>query len=177
MDNFSNEISYEIKRPKSLNNLNPLLIKQLKDQGSEVRFFRMKNTNIAASKINPIIKLFNKKKISRQQLINGMRYQSMFERSNRSSLSKPSYDGTPISNTGKVNQRVPSNIQLEATQFVKETRMMLADTQHSQPKDKKYLEILKLALELQRSINHIEKALGVNHKLIEERIEYICEII
>src|SRR3990167_6297412 len=98
MHAFFSEVVNEINAPKlNYQNLSPSAINQIKRSGSEVKLYLMKNTNIGAARVNPILKLFQFQKLTREEYVAACRYQRAHEIAQISHHARPSYDGTSIS--------------------------------------------------------------------------------
>lgn len=176
MDSFYKEVVKEIKKPKNFNNnLNNKLLRNLEEQGCEVKRFLMKNTNIGAAIQNPIVKLYrNKTLLTNEEFCAALNYQRSLELADKTNHSKPSYDGTAISSgSNKVTDRSPGDMQIRASKFIYDIELKI---RKEDPK-LKLRQILHLIFEKQRSVRFTEGLIGLNHKTIEKRIKAICKIL
>lgn len=140
-----------------------LLFIRLEEEGVEIeKVDRIQN------KVNPLERLFEKKKLTREELRAGKDYQFNYALSNLSNHARPSYDSLGGSAKPRDFHRKDSQVRAAA-------RVLLAKTEVS--KQFGLLPILLNLFEKEKSINWCEKNLGVNHKLIEERVKQICNIL
>lgn len=193
MDHFFSEVSYQIHHPKAKNNnLNKKAISQIENSGVKVNFYLMKNTNIGACRENPIVRLYEKKKLTRQEAVAALRYQQKYQFANVSHHARPSYDGTPISAVStKKSEPTPSQKQIDADGYVTSIKSLLATRSGARQikgfkkngskaiftRDLKLPEILTCVFEREIAIRNVEHILGINHNLIEDRIAEICQIL
>lgn len=142
-----------------------LLFVRLEEQGIEIeKVERIQN------KVNPLERLFEKKKLTREELRAGKDYQFNYALSNLSNHARPSYDSL-----GGGASAEPRDFHRKDSQVRAAARVLLAKTEVS--KQFGLLPILLNLFEKEKSINWCEKNLGVNHKLIEDRVKEICNIL
>lgn len=142
-----------------------LLFVRLEEEGIEIeKVDRIQN------KVNPLERLFEKKKLTREELRAGKDYQFSYALANLSNHARPSYDSLGGGASAK-----PRDLRRKDSQVSAAARILLAKTEVS--KQFGLLPILLNLFEKEKSINWCEKNLGVNHKVIEERVKEICNIL
>jgi hypothetical protein len=151
--------SKEKKKEKSL------LFIRLEETGVEIE----KRGKIQ-NKVNPLERLFEKKKITRNELRAGKDYQFNHALANLSNHARPSYDSLSGGASGKLRNYERKDYQIRAS-----AKILLAKTEIS----KKFglLPILLNLFEKEKSVHWCEKNLGINHKVIESRAKEICNIL
>lgn len=200
MSDFYSEVSCAIEAlpSKAAHNLNIVLLLQKEKQGIDVKKFLMKNTLYAAVDESPLTALLNKGGLTQDEYRAGLKYCEYYEIAHISHHARPNYDGTPISSasTNFTKEKSLSDSQLNAASRVEKAQAAIAarnqprqvkefksfkDSKKSYRRvtttNKKYLELLELAFHQKIAIRAIEKKLGMNHSIVEERMQEICGIL
>lgn len=199
---FYGQVSHEIKQPqrlkiKSKHNLNFKALKQHQSLGVDVNIYKMMNGLVGAAIANPLEKLLKKGVLKQQEFGVASKYMSDYEAAHISHHARPIYDGTPISSASNnfSKEKFISQHQLSAAARVDNIRRAVVAA--SQPRqivgfksfkdtktnhrrvtrDKRLLEILESIFEKQISVRATEEQLGINHRIIEERVVEICIIM
>lgn len=142
-----------------------LLFVRLEEDGIETeKVGRIQN------KVNPLERLFEKKKLTRDELRAGKDYQFSYALANLSNHARPSYDSLGGGASAK-----PRDFHRKDSQIRAAARVLLAKTEVS--KQFGLLPILLNLFEKEKSINWCEKNLRTNHRIIEERVKEICNIL
>lgn len=174
--------------------LNKELLRQIESSGVDVEILLHDTRRIGARRANPLQRLFEKKKLTREEYVAATRYQFDFELSNLSHHARPSYDGSSISAAAsRASENTPKQSQLNATARVELVKRLVsvASRPHQidgfkefkSPHAKKFsrdlrlIEILELIFEKQITIREVETRLGINHSELPARIKKICEIL
>lgn len=175
------------RAPKS--QLNKCLIFQIEKDGVEVQIFKGSRPQyVGASKVNPLLRLFNDDKLSQQEFAAGCNYQSKWEESNKDGYSKPTliYQGLPDSaRSNKPSENTPTDKHLSASAFIFYVKRQISlherETQFINDTfkvvDLKLLPIIDEVFEKGKAIRNAEKSLGINHAFIEDRVKKICQIL
>ena len=187
---FYSEIAHEVHKPrKQNNNLNLRTIEQIRASGVEVKFYKMRNTNVGAARINPLDKLLDKGFLTQQEYCAGKQFQHDFEISNLDNFAKPSliYDGLPSSaRSTKSNDGEMSQYQINASRriYAIKAKLNLASnyaTHHKNGKFKiislKLPEILKYIFEEEMAIENAQTLLKLHRNAIKDRIKKVCQIL
>lgn len=142
-----------------------LLLVRLEEIGIETE-----KSGRITSRVNPLDKLFGSSEISKEEWIAGREYQKNYELANISNHARPAYDNWGTSRSTKLVEFAPKNYQIKAYSKITEAKLAIS-------KEYRLLEVLVHIFENQQSINHCEKILKTNHKIIKEKIKKICEIL
>jgi hypothetical protein len=142
-----------------------LLLVRLEEQGIET-----KKSGRITSRVNPLSKLYNSNDLSKEEYFAGKEYQKNYELANISNHARPSYDNWGTSKSTKITEYTLKNFQIKAYSRITEAKLEIS-------KEFRLLEILIHIFENQQSINYCEKKLGINHKIIKEKIKQICKIL
>jgi hypothetical protein len=132
-----------------------LLLVRLEEQGIET-----KKSGRITSRVNPLSKLYNSNDLTKEEYFVGKEYQKNYELANISNHARPT----------KITEYTPKNFQIKAYSRITEAKLEIS-------KEFRLLEILIHIFENQQSINYCEKKLGINHKIIKEKIKQICKIL
>lgn len=129
--------------------------------------------NIGISPVNPLKRLEEKKKLTKQQLKAALKYQYAYERANKINFARPSYN--EFTENNRNDKSLNFQESFEFSKYVAEQKNILAikDTINK----KRYLLILAVIFEKQISLRNAEKITKLNHKILEERIAEICDIL
>ena len=148
------------------------LVARLRESGVEYEEIKYKK-NIGISPKNPLQKLHEKNKITKQQLKAALKYQNCYEKSNKINFARPSYN--EFHEVNQNNKELNFQKSFEFSRYVAEQKNIIAikDTVNK----KRYLLILEVVFEKQISLRNAEKLVKLNHKIIEDRIVEICEIL
>jgi hypothetical protein len=177
--------------------LNLFLVRQIEAEGVEVKKFKgAREREQGVSRVNPLEKLFDDNKISREQFAVAENYQKKFAEANKSNHARPSliYSGLPRSAAStKPNEPTPADSHLKAANFCFYVKQKLATASAPRQIDgfknfktpgvKKFsrelrlIDILEKVFEEEKSIRSAELLLGINHAKIEDRIIKICDIM
>lgn len=178
-------LEYSRKLPKRLGNINHLLLIQIEREGVEVSTSNKKDSRIGASRVNPLERLYNDKKLTRQEYYAGTNYQKKFTESSRDGFAKPSliFDGLPDSaRSNKPSENTPSQERIEASRYVTriKTHLSLAANQkciNFKWVEQRYPEILEAIFEKEIAVRNVQKLTGINHYKVEDKVKEICEIL
>lgn len=142
-----------------------LLLVRLEESGIE-----MQKSGRITSRTNPLDKLFNNNELTKEEWSAGREYQKNYELANISNHARPGYDNWGTSKSTKITEYTPQNFKIRAYGKIAEAKLEIS-------KEYRLLEVLIHIFENQQSINHCEKILKTNHKIIKEKIKRICEIL
>lgn len=145
--------------------LNIHFLERLKEEGVSIQ-----KVGRITSKVNPIERLFEKGKLTREEFNEAKDYQFSYALSNLSNHARPSHNSLGGGDSGK-----PKDFHRKDSQIRAATKVLLAKTEIS--KHRGLLPILLHLFESERSVNWCEKNLHVNHALVEERVKKICNIL
>ena len=189
MRDFYLEAVHEIKHPKPLNNnLNKFTLRKLENEGSEIITYLMKNNNIGAAKKNPIVRLYEASKLTRDEFSAAENYQKRFEISQISHHARPVliYDGLSHSSaSSKSEEGGSSQSQIDAGRFIFKVKMALELKNHeTQYRNKKFQvvdlqlpQILESIFEKQQKSLYVQQALHLDRLTLQDRVKNICKIL
>jgi hypothetical protein len=142
-----------------------LLLVRFEESGIET-----KKSGKILSRVNPLDKLYTSSDLTKDEWLAGKEYQKNYELANISNHARPSYENWGTSKSTKITEFTPKNFQIKAYSKITEAKLEIS-------KEYRLLEILTHLFENQQSINHCEKLLKTNHKIIKEKIKKICKIL
>jgi hypothetical protein len=142
-----------------------LLLVRFEESGIET-----KKSGKILSKVNPIDKLYISADLTKEEWLAGKEYQKNYELANISNHARPNFENWGTSRSTKIIEFTPKNFQIRAYSKITEAKLQIL-------KEYRLIEILTHIFENQQSINHCEKLLKTNHKIIKEKIKKICEIL
>jgi len=177
------DIANEFKQfnRSSHNSLNIFALNQYVKSGVEIQTFGDRKGR-GMQKVNPLKKMFNNGALTVQQYKAAKNYQHNFELSNISHHARPSYDGSGVGSIAfKSKDTFYSDSQLNASNYIATTRNIILQHNHFRNKnnkivDRRYLEILELIFEKQKSVTKVEEAMKITKLVIERKAREICEI-
>lgn len=168
------------RKGKKPNVLNLWHITRLLEEGKEIVVFES-NRKRSVRQEHPAVSLFIKGILTKEELRAAEDYSMLYERSNISHHSRPSYDGTTTSAINYQSRDLITQSQFEASRKLAElrNRIALASLKKSGKKiiDLKYLKITEQVLEKQCAIRVVERNTGMNHSIVERKIKEVCEIL
>lgn len=142
-----------------------LLLVRLEESGIETQ-----KSGRITSRVNPLDKLYFSKDLTKEEWLAGKEYQKNYELANISNHARPGYDNWGTSRSTKLVEFTPKNYQIKAYSKITEAKLAIS-------KEYRLTEILTHIFENQQSINHCEKILKTNHKIIKEKIKRISQIL
>lgn len=142
-----------------------LLLVRLEESGIE-----SKKSGRVTSRVNPLDKLYSSDELSKDEWLAGKEYQKNYELANISNHARPGYENWGTSKSTKIIEFTPKNYQIKAYAKITEAKLAVS-------RGYRLLEVLIHIFENQQSINHCEKILRTNHKILKEKIKEICKIL
>lgn len=185
-------ITSQIKslRKNRRNSLPIRALEKMEESGLEIEISPTRENRVVASVKNPLDVLLRAQRIDRDEWKAGKEYQKNYALSNISHHARPSYDGTPISAASiSMGEKIPKDSQIKATAYIVSAKCFIARSSASKQvgnfkngraimsRDLKLLDILEKIFENQIAIRNVESCLGINHRLIGDRVKKICQIL
>lgn len=173
------------RQTKRLGNINSLLLVRIEETGVEIKKSSKEDSRVRVSRVNPLERMFNDGKLTRQEFSSGQDYQKNFTTANRDGFAKPSliFDGLPDSaRSTKPFEATPSQDKIDASRYITKIKTYLSLAANYKCidfkwKEQRYPEILEYIFEQEIAVKNVEKLIGLNHRFIEERVKEICEIL
>lgn len=176
------------------NNLNKYTLDQMRRSGVEVKEVA-RGPRKGALIVNPLLRLYNSGKLTRQEFAAGTYYQMQYGISNRSHHSRPGdYDTSVSSYSTTFKEGGPNQEQMEASRYITriKTHLSLAANYETkwlngEPKyvEQKLPEILVAVFEKEIKIRKekndeklsVEELLKSDYRTIQMKVKKICEIM
>lgn len=155
--------------------VNIWLINQIEAQGKEVKKIVKNSRLLAATLVDPLERLHKKGVLTRQEYHAGTRYGNDYELAHLSHHSRPIYDGSAPSKGGKPSQKTLPQSQLDAGRRYEAAKLAVEELNLKE--NKKLPQILILVFEQHKSFHSVEIITKTNHKLLEERVKMICQVL
>lgn len=185
-------MSRDVKDRKRIGNINKLLLVRLEEKGVEIRKSNKEDSRVRVSTINPLERMRDDKKLTRQECAAGQKYQKKYAQANKDGFAKPSLVPDSARST-KPFEPIPSEERSDASKFIKKCydkiaaasapRQISGFKDFKKPstrkfsRDLRYIEILEYVFEQEIAVRNVEKLIGLNHRIIEDRVKEICEIL
>lgn len=188
--------SRQSKQSKRLGAVNNYLLFRIEETGVEIKKSNKEDSRVRVSRENPLEKMRDDGKLTRQECGAGKNYQKRFTDANKDGYAKPSllFDGLPDSaRSTKPFEPTPSDERSDASKFIKKCydkiaaasapRQISGFKDFKKPgarkfsRDLRYIEIVQTIFEQEIAVRNVEKLTGMNHSIIEDRVKEICEIL
>lgn len=192
---FTSSVERKIKNLKcGRRSVLPLLaLERIEETGRDLEIVATKENRVMASVKNPLDVLYRSGILTREEWGAGREYQNDYALANISHHARPNYDGTPISAISvHMGEKIIKDSQIKASTKILAARNAVGKSSAERQvvgfkdsskktkifsRDLKLSELLIQIFENQIAVRNVEKLLGINHRLIGDRVKKICQIL
>jgi len=170
------------------NLINLFLLKRLEDEGKEIKLVYRNKKLVGGSVVEPLSKILDKGVIDQNMYYSGVCYCRDYELSNMSNHSRTSYDGSSISSAAP-REKTISQSRLNAANNIDKIREIIKTrdlsqvTKHKNSEtrpiidNKKYIVLLDIIFEKQKSFYYTQQKTGMCYELIEKKVIDMLKIM